>query len=403
MANIDTSGRFVGDWPKIGIRPAIDGRQHGVRESLEGQTRAMARARRTSSGPTSATLTARRSRCVIADHYIGGVSEAAKGAEKFRREGVGRLAHGHALLVLRLRDDGHGPAHAQGGLGLQRHRAARRGLPGGGPRRPQARRACRPSGSTAATCRTPATASSPPTCRRSSCGSRAAGLAAATMRGKSYLAMGGVSMGIAGSIVDQPFFERLPRDARRDRRHVRVHRAAWSEGIYDQDEYERGARAGRARTARRARTGTRADKRSSREQKDRDWEIVRQDGADRARPDGRQPAARGARASARRRMGRNAIAGGFQGQRQWTDHFPNGDFLEAILTLSFDWNGIRPPLHRSPRRTTRLNGASMLLGVPAHQPGAALRRRAHLLEPGGGRAGHRPPPGRACRPAASST
>jgi hypothetical protein len=84
-------------------------------------------------------------------------------------------------------------------------------------------------------------------------------------------------------------------------------------------------------------------------------------------------------------LGHNAIAGGFQGQRQWTDHFPNGDFLEAILNSSFDWNGIRAALHRG-HRERRLNGISHALRPPAHRHGADLRRRAHLLEPGGGQA-----------------
>ena len=89
-------------------------------------------------------------------------------------------------------------------------------------------------------------------------------------------------------------------------------------------------------------------------------------------------------------MGRNAILGGFQGQRQWTDHAPNGDFMEAILNSSFDWNGIRAP-HIFATENDSLNGATMLLSLPAHEPGPDLRGRPHLLEPRGGRAGHRPP------------
>jgi L-fucose isomerase len=60
-------------------------------------------------------------------------------------------------------------------------------------------------------------------------------------------------------------------------------------------------------------------------------------------------------------LGHNAIAGGFQGQRQWTDHFPNGDFMEAILNSSFDWNGIRQP-YIFATENDALNGASMLFG-----------------------------------------
>ena len=60
-------------------------------------------------------------------------------------------------------------------------------------------------------------------------------------------------------------------------------------------------------------------------------------------------------------MGHNAIAGGFQGQRQWTDHFPNGDFMEAILNSSFDWNGMREPFVFATENDS-LNGATMLFG-----------------------------------------
>jgi L-fucose isomerase len=59
--------------------------------------------------------------------------------------------------------------------------------------------------------------------------------------------------------------------------------------------------------------------------------------------------------------GHNAIAGGFQGQRQWTDHSPNGDFTEAMLNSSFDWNGIRQPYVFATENDS-LNGATMLFG-----------------------------------------
>jgi L-fucose/D-arabinose isomerase len=88
-------------------------------------------------------------------------------------------------------------------------------------------------------------------------------------------------------------------------------------------------------------------------------------------------------------LGHNAIAGGFQGQRQWTDHFPNGDFMEAILNSSFDWNGIRAPYivrHRERQPQRRCHAA----WPPADQHRPDLRRRAHLLEPRGGQARHRP-------------
>ena len=60
-------------------------------------------------------------------------------------------------------------------------------------------------------------------------------------------------------------------------------------------------------------------------------------------------------------MGHNAILAGFQGQRAWTDHFPNGDFLETILNSSFDWTGIRAPYVVATENDS-LNGVAMLFG-----------------------------------------
>jgi len=59
--------------------------------------------------------------------------------------------------------------------------------------------------------------------------------------------------------------------------------------------------------------------------------------------------------------GFNALVSGFQGQRQWTDHFPNGDFMEAMLNSSFDWNGIREAFIMATENDS-LNGVSMMFG-----------------------------------------
>ena len=124
----DTSYRFHGKFPKIGIRPTIDGRRKGVRESLEEQTMEMAK--------SVARLFAENLRypngepveCVIADTCIGGVAESAACADKFLREGVGVSTHGHALLVLWNRNDGYGCFNPQSGMGLQRNGTSRRCL-----------------------------------------------------------------------------------------------------------------------------------------------------------------------------------------------------------------------------------------------------------------------------------
>ena len=138
MKTLSPAYRLQGSLPKIGIRPAIDGRRKGVRESLEAQTMAMARA--------VADLLAKSIRhpcglpveCVIADTCIGGVAEAARAAEKFRARRRRGVPHRDPVLVLRRGDHGHGSAHAQGGLGLQRHRAPGGGVPRGGARRARA-------------------------------------------------------------------------------------------------------------------------------------------------------------------------------------------------------------------------------------------------------------------------
>lgn len=183
-----------------------------------------------------------------------------------------------------------------------------------------------------------------------------AGLAVATMRGKSYLSLGGLSMGIAGSIVDHPFFEQYLG--------MRVEVADMSEfyrriveEIYDPDEYTR-ALAWVKEFCPEGREYNPPHMQHSREQKDKDWEtvvkmtLIGRDlmvGNPRLAEIGYEEEA----------LGHNAIAGGFQGQRQWTDHFPNGDFMEAMLNSSFDWNGIREAFVFATENDS-LNGATML-------------------------------------------
>jgi L-fucose isomerase len=165
-------------------------------------------------------------------------------------------------------------------------------------------------------------------------------------------------MGIAGSIVDQPFFE--------DYLGMRVETIDMTEflrrmdrGIYDMSEYER-ALAWTRENCREGKDWNALEKQRSREQKDRDWETcVKMALVARDLMNGNPKLAE--MGFGEESMGHNALAGGFQGQRQWTDYQPNGDFLEAILTTSFDWNGIRQP-YVVATENDALNGASMLLG-----------------------------------------
>jgi L-fucose/D-arabinose isomerase len=195
-----------------------------------------------------------------------------------------------------------------------------------------------------------------------------AGLAVATMRGTSYLAMGGVSMGIAGSIVDQELFESYFG--------MRVESIDMTEfirriekNIFDAAEFDKALAWTKENCPEGADLNPK-EKQRTRAQKDSDWEVsvkmalIAKDlmvGNPKLAELGYKEEARG----------HNAIVSGFQGQRQWTDHLPNGDFLEAILNTSFDWNGIRQP-YLCATENDALNGISMLFGHLVTQGEAQL-------------------------------
>jgi L-fucose isomerase len=351
------SGRFVGTWPRIGIRPAIDGRRNGVRESLEGQTMGMARAAAELISTNLRYPDGRPVECVIPDDCIGGVVESARAAELFDREGVGVSltvtpcwCYGSETMDM----DPWTPKAVWGFNGTERPGAvylaavlaahAQKGLPAFGIYGRDVQDA--------------GDATIPEDVRQKLLRFARAGLAVAIMRGKSYLSLGGVSMGIAGSIVDQGFFERYLG--------MRVEAVDMSEftrrielGIYDPDEFARAHRWVRA-NCREGEDHNTPEQARSRTQKDRDWEtVVKMTLIARDLLVGNPRLAE--LGFGEEAMGRNAILGGFQGQRQWTDHSPNGDFMEAILNSSFDWNGVRAP-HVFATENDSLNGASMLFG-----------------------------------------
>ncbi len=349
--------RYVGDWPRIGIRPAIDGRRRGIRESLEGQTRAMAEA-------TARLLTENLRypdgtpvECVIPPDTIGGVVEAARAADLFRREGVGVSitvtpcwCYGSETMDM----DPLTPKAVWGFNGTERPGAVylaavlaahdQKGLPAFGIYGHDVQDA--------------SDASVPPDVAEKLLRFARAGLAVAVMRGKSYLSLGGVSMGIAGSIVDHGFFERYL-GMRVETVDMSELTRRMDEGIFDPEEFER-AHAWARSSCREGEDTNEPGDRRSRAQKDRDWEtVVRMTQITRDLLVGNpRLAAMGYEEEA---LGRNAILGGFQGQRQWTDHWPNGDFTEAILNSSFDWDGIRAPYVFATENDS-LNGATMLLG-----------------------------------------
>ncbi len=350
--------RLRGSLPKIGIRPTIDGRYGGVRESLEGQVMGMAK---TTAEFLSANLT---HACglpvefVIADTCIGGVSEAAKCAEKFAREGVGVSltvtpcwCYGSETMDM----DPVIPKAIWGFNGTERPGAvylaatlaghSAKGLPAFGIYG----RDVQDSGDM----------NIPLDVRQKLLTFARAGLAVASLRGTSYLAMGGTSMGITGSIVDQQFFQDFL-GMRSETIDMTEFVRRMDRGIYDPEEFDRAYVWVRENCPEGADNNP-PDKQRTREQKDSDWEIsVKMAMIARDLMVGNPKLAEiGFREEAE---GHNAIAGGFQGQRQWTDHFPNGDFLEAILNTSFDWNGIRQP-YIVATENDAMNGVSMLFGT----------------------------------------
>ncbi len=185
-----------------------------------------------------------------------------------------------------------------------------------------------------------------------------AGLAVAQMRGRSYLGIGGVSMGIAGSIVDQPFFEKYLGMRVETIDSTEILRRI-DKGIYDEAEYEKAFAWVKAHCPE-GKDYNSPSMTRSRQQLDQEWETsVKMALISRDLMVGNPKLAeKGFREEAH---GHNAIAAGFQGQRQWTDYQPNGDFLEAILNTSFDWNGTRAPYIVATENDC-LNGASMLFG-----------------------------------------
>jgi len=349
--------RWLGSLPKIGIRPTIDGRRKGVRESLEEQTMSMAHA-------VAELLTANLRHpngqpveCVIADTTIGGVAEAASCAEKFARAGVGLSitvtpcwCYGSETMDM----DPLIPKAVWGFNGTERPGAVylaavlaahnQKGLPAFSIYGQDVQD--RGDGSI------------PEDVKEKLLRFARAGLAVATMRGKSYVSFGAVSMGIAGSIVDNNFFESYL-GMRVETVDMTEFLRRMDEGIYDPEEFNR-ALAWVKKNCKEGRDHNSPEKQHSRKQKDKDWEtVVKMAMIARDVMNGNPRLAE--LGFGEEALGRNAILSGFQGQRQWTDYKPNGDFLEAILNTSFDWNGHRQP-YLVATENDSLNGASMLFG-----------------------------------------
>ncbi len=348
---------LIGQLPKIGIRPVIDGRLDGVRESLEESTMNMAKIAADFLEKNLRHADGSPVECVLSDSCIGGVAEAAASADKFSREGVGLSltvtpcwCYGSETIDM----DPTIPKAIWGFNGTERPGAVylaaalaghnQKGIPAFGIYG----RDVQDSEDT----------SIPKDVQEKLLLFGKAGLAVATMKGKSYLAMGGVSMGIAGSIIDPNFFESYL-GMRCESIDMSEFIRRIEKEIYDKDEYEKALAWTKAK-CKEGKDYNPLHKQKTRVELDQDWEfVVKMALIGRDLMIG-NPKLNGM-GYAEEALGRNAISGGFQGQRQWTDHFPNGDFMEAILTSSFDWNGIRQPFMFATENDS-LNGISMLFG-----------------------------------------
>ncbi len=349
--------RLEGTLPKIGIRPVIDGRRDGVRESLEEQVMNMAK--NVASFYESKLKHADGSdiECIIADTCIGGVAEAARCAEKFERNGVGvslTVTPCWCYGTETIDTNPMIPKAIWGFNGTERPGAVylaaalaghnQKGLPAFGIYG----RDVQDAGDNEI----------PEDVQEKLLRFAKAGLAVATMKGKSYLSIGAVSMGIAGSIVNEDVFQNYlgMRNEYVDMTEItrRIERK-----IYDEDEFKK-ALAWTKENCLEGGDKNPGEKQFSRKEKDQIWEyvvkmtIIMRDlmiGNEKLDTIGFGEEA----------LGHNAIASGFQGQRQWTDHLPNGDFSEAILNSSFDWNGIRQPFMVATENDS-LNAVPMLFG-----------------------------------------
>lgn len=360
MANTEkniNAKRLTGRLVKVGIRPVIDGRRRGVRESLEEQTMNMARSAAEFISENLRYSDGTRVECVISDTCIGGVKEAAESAQKFEEQGVGVSltvtpcwCYGSETMDMHPWYPkaiwGFNGSERPGAVYLAATKAAhdQKGLPVFSIYGSEVQDA--------------GDDSIPEDVQEKLLKFVKAGLVVAEIRGKSYLSIGSVSMGIASSMIQESFFE--------DYLGMRCEAVDMSEltrrmleNIYDEKEFKKAMKWVKENCVE-GEDYNAEEKRLSREKKDENWEtvvkmtLIIRDlmvGNERLDEMGYEEEA----------MGHNAIASGFQGQRQWTDHFPNGDFSEAILNSSFDWNGIREPYIVSTENDT-LNAVCMLLG-----------------------------------------
>lgn len=348
--------RLIGDYPVIGIRPTIDGRRGvlDVRGSLEEQTMGMAQAAKKLFEENLRYTNGEPVKVIIADTTIGRVPEAAACADKFKKAGVDITLTVTPCWCYGSETMDMDPMTIKGVWGfngterpgavylasvLASH--AQKGLPAFGIYGHDVQEAD--------------ATEIPEDVKEKLLRFGRAAVAAATMRGKSYLQIGSITMGIGGSIISPEFFEEYLGMRIESVDEVEIIRRM-TEGIYDEQEFQKAL----AWTKKHCKEGF--DKnpdfaRKSDKEKEEAWEfVVKMMCIIKDLFNGNPNLPKGCEEEA---VGHNAIAGGFQGQRQWTDFYPNGDFAEALMNSSFDWEGARESYILATENDT-LNGAAML-------------------------------------------
>ena len=352
------TSRLIGDYPVIGIRPTIDGRRGPlkVRESLEDQTMNMAKAAAKLITNNLTYSNGEPVKVVISDTTIGRVAEAAACADQFRKAGVDITltvtpcwCYGSETMDM----DPDTVKAVWGFNGTERPGAVylaavlashtQKGLPAFGIYGHEVQDMD--------------DTSIPADVAEKILRFARAAVAVKTMKGKSYLQIGSICMGIAGSIVDIDFFEEYLGMRVESVDEVEIIRRM-TEGIYDAKEYEKALEWVKEKCNPDFDKNPKELQRTD-DEKARDWEFTAKMACiikdlmngNRNLPEGCEE----------EMVGHNAIAAGFQGQRQWTDFYPNCDFPESILNSTFDWNGAREPYILATENDT-LNGVCMLFG-----------------------------------------
>ncbi|MEE1013304.1 MAG: L-fucose isomerase [Clostridia bacterium] len=350
--------RYIGDYPVIGIRPVIDGRRGPlkVRESLEDQTMNMAKAAAELISSNVKYSNGESVKVIIADTTIGRVAEAAACAAKFKKENVDITitvtpcwCYGSETMDM----DPMTIKAVWGFNGTERPGAvylasvlaahAQKGLPAFGI---YGRNVCEADDS-----------SIPEDVKEKMLRFARASIAVATMRGKSYLQIGSVCMGIAGSMINCEFFEEYLGMRVESVDEVEIIRRM-AEGIYDEKEYKK-ALEWTKKNCPEGFDKNPPELQKSADKKKEEWEfVVKMMCIIKDMMNGNKNLPKGCEEEM---VGHNAIAAGFQGQRQWTDFYPNCDFAESLLNTSFDWNGAREPYILATENDS-LNGICMLFG-----------------------------------------